>query len=327
MYRDGKPQCVEAGPGGRNCTIFNDDIFYLLREHHEVPENFLATWSPSSTTIIGGKSGSKIVYLPGGFVVKELRYADHESLLELAQSYGLHMSQGESHLTHIYMHFQDVVSKRYFFVMENAVFSSQMSTVFDMKGTSDDRLSIKDGHFVQPVHKRAWKLHLWFGQALWSDERVAYHEGKQSAQKAKFQMCPTRRRECLDVLQRDVEFLSSAGIMDYSLLIAASTKKDFSGNYPIEDQVTGNSQSLKLSLVDFLQRWTFAKKAARALKFFESRKSTVPPQEYALRFYKHFEDCFVEHCVESEISNSDLNIEGDRKSLKIVNSSANEHSS
>jgi len=49
-----------------------------------------------------------------------------------------------------------------------------------------------------------------------------------------------------------------------------------------------------LSIIDFLQRWTMGKCAARVLKFAEWDQPTIPPAMYARRFHQHFTDHLVE---------------------------------
>jgi len=48
---------------------------------------------------------------------------------------------------------------------------------------------------------------------------------------------------------------------------------------------------LTISVIDFLQTWTFKKKMAGYIKVFEANKSTVPPDEYGERFISYFTRC------------------------------------
>jgi len=73
-----------------------------------------------------------------------------------------------------------------------------------------------------------------------------------------------------------------------SMLVAAKVKEDAATGSATEELVV-----VVAGIIDFLQRWTLYKKAARAIKCCEKNKATVPPAAYAHRFCEHFEERFV----------------------------------
>jgi len=131
----------------------------------------------------------------------------------------------------IFAHFQDPTTKRFFLVMGSVLPNLQevhhgngsWSGLYDLKGSSDDKTLVLNGAGVKDVHKRVWQPHLWVpvvGKAVfWSSERHAYHEGKRHAADTSFAVTPHQSAALRKAVARDCAWLSSHGLMDYSLLV------------------------------------------------------------------------------------------------------------
>lgn len=89
-------------------------------------------------------------------------------------------------------------SKRMFLVvMRNVFWNQQPSVTFDLKGSTYKRTSIKNGKQKSPVLK----------DLDWITSGIDINLG------------PERAQNFTATLQRDVEYLRSSGVMDYSLII------------------------------------------------------------------------------------------------------------
>jgi len=320
-------------PAGRPSAFFNDELFGKLRLVVGVPDTFVNEgWKFEGLRQGSGKGGTPMVFLNSGFIVKELSSQDHATLLEVTQSYFEHVVGGGTLLCTILLHFQDQATGRLFCVMRNEVGEGPFAVLYDLKGCNDDKVLELDGRKVVPVHKRIWRLHMWCGQCCWSEARRAYYRGKRAAADAEFSVLTEQRAEVLQRIQRDSEWLAGHQLMDYSLLVAVKAEAfppppadgaseaavaaeededvDDPGDEvsPLfasreEDKgrrlvVRGASSEepdaiMSVSIIDFLQKWTFTKELARGVKACDGNKATIPPAAYARRFVQHFEERFV----------------------------------
>lgn len=293
-------------PAGVQCALWNDKLYSELRKVLDVPADFLNEgWSFDAMQEGSGKGGTKMVFIGSRYIVKELSSEDHHTLVELAASYVPHVIGGESLLARILLHFTDPISGGYFLAMLNVVGSGPFRALFDLKGCADDRALEFDGVKIEPAHKRWWKLHLWCGRCAWNKARHAFHEGKLAAAEAEFMVSKNRREVIVQLLRRDIAWLRREGLMDYSLLVAVRLHPDeFDGASKgakadnSEDEYATSVEEeddglLSLGIIDFLQRWTLPKQVARQIKACEPNKATEPPDIYADRFLKHFEERFI----------------------------------
>ena len=138
-----------------------------------------------------------------------------------------------------------------------------MRYIFDLKGSLVDRYvkgktkpstTLKDLNFIKTAEAHPGFVN--FGEA--------------------------KRKQLLAVVKKDVEFLSSRGFMDYSLLLAvenyskSDNEKDLLSSQELGPDVGelmarrhcfiyGN-RAYHLAVIDFLQDWNFSKKAERFMK-------------------------------------------------------------
>jgi hypothetical protein len=292
-------------PGGCVVELFNDHIFRELRAFAQVPDDFVNTgWSLSDLSDGGGKGGTLMARIGFSYIVKEMSKGDHLNLLEITSSYANHVREGETLLSPIYLHFVDIATGRFFFVMRNGIGEGPFTVLYDLKGCADDKLIQRNGESIRAVHKRLWKVSMWCGKVAWSDERRRYHQGKMEARDVNITMTTEQKGKFTTCLRRDTEWLAEHHLMDYSLLLALKEGPSVSpsgGSGPsalaqrpmVRKGPDGTDIALYVSIIDFLQRWTMGKKVANKIKALECNKATVPPSFYAARFRRHFEDRIV----------------------------------
>jgi hypothetical protein len=290
-------------PAGRNVTLFNDDIFSQLRKIGGVPEDFVNEgWSFESLISGDAKSGCLMAFLGSEFVVKELSYDDHHSLLRITRSYFDHVRNGDTLLSAIFLHFEDVLTGRRFYAMRNVVGSGPFLAMYDLKGCNDDKTLEIFGSKIKSVSMLMSNAGRWcgyFGSQYWYAYRD-FTAGKWAASKADLVVTEDQRQDVMRRIRRDTEWLVSHHLMDYSLLVGVKTgPSNFAsetrlGQVPlVRGCADGTEVAVCVGIIDFLQNWNLKKIAARAIKCMECNKATIPPKAYATRFCEYFEDRFV----------------------------------
>jgi len=294
----------DTRPSGREVELFNEPVFSELRAYAQIPDDFVNTGWDFNLDMhkTDAKGGTRMAFLGTQYVVKELSGADHKSLLAITQSYGSHIRSGETLLCPIYLHFKDTLSGRFFMVCRNCVGAGHNIAIYDLKACSDDKMIEKDGEKIPAVHKRIWNISMWCGKGLWTRERSVYYEAKQGAATVELPVTAEQRELLLRSIRRDTEWLSKRNLMDYSLLVAIREEPvgPAGGSGPsvmaqrplVHRGPNGNDIAVYVSIIDFLQKWDVAKRAARCIKVLESRKATVPPSQYGERFFRHFSERF-----------------------------------
>jgi len=268
-------------PAGRNVKLFHDDLFGQLREDLGIPDSFVNEgWSLDELESGGGKGGCLMSFLGSEYIVKELSHGDHHTLLGITESYVKHLLGGDSLLAAILLHFEDKATRRKFFVMQNVLGDGPFLAKYDLKGCNDDKT-----------------LEL-FGDKLGG----ACSTGKVAAFNIDLVVSAEQREEVLRRMDRDLDWLQSNHLMDYSLIVGVKTgppgfvrgDEDRLGRLSLVQSCRDGSEvAVCVGIIDFLQQWTWYKKAARCIKCLEWNKATVPPAMYAERFGEHFEERFV----------------------------------
>jgi hypothetical protein len=285
-------------------------ICFQLRRSAGVPDDFVDEgWGFDSLSHSGAKGGCLIAFLESNFVVKELSRTDHESLLRISSSYFEHVTQGETLLSGIFLHFEDTATSRKFFAMRNVVGSGPFTEMYDLKGCNDDRALQLNG------------------------ERIAARREAKAAASSRILVTEIQRQEVMCKLQRDTEWLTSHELMDYSLLVGI---RDVPTGYVPEPNLgqtpllrscaDGTEVVVFVGIIDFLQPWNTMKKVARAIKVLAANKATIPPKAYASRFCNHFENQFVfgEQCAGTDLSRASTELLSDEESDTISDISADE---
>jgi hypothetical protein len=182
--------------------------------------------------------------------------------------------------------------------MKNEIGAPPYDSVYDLKGCADDKTQWLQGKKLPVVRKRIWKFWLWGGECAWSEERHVYYEGKLRAQKAVIPLTESHREKVIEGLQRDVKFLAENNLMDYSLLVATKTNTSETAGVETSDglhklvrrRLDGSEMVVRLAIIDWLQVWVCTKQIARAIKFLETNKATIPPDPYGRRFSRKMEE-------------------------------------
>lgn len=293
------PECPIIEPAGRSVTLFNDALFGEMRRLANVPDDFANQgWCFDNFECGGGKGGCPIAVIGSKYLVKELSNGDHQTLLEIAQSYVEHVRGGDTLLCAILLHFQDVATGRMFFAMRSATGDGPFLALYDLKGCNDDKTLELMGEKIRKS-RTMWSTCTCSGA---SQALARYNAGKKAAAKADLVVTNEQRAAVMRRLERDTRWLAENGLMDYSLLVGVKTgnagfmdsAKGQLGQDPfVRRCADGSEVAVCVAIIDYLQRWTFVKKAAEVIKVFESNRATISPGPYAERFLKHFGDRFT----------------------------------
>lgn len=272
---------ARISPSGRAALLFNDELFSQLRQELGVADDFVNQgWSFESLQGSGAKGGCLMAFLGSDYIVKELSQGDHQTLLAISRSYFHHVRSGKSLIAAILLHFEDSATRRKFFVMRNVLGDGPFLAKYDLKGCNDDKT-----------------LEL-FGEKIGSSCCI----GKVAAFNIDLVVSAEQRADVLQRMQRDTAWLMRNHLMDYSLVAGIKTgplgftkaDKDHFGRLSLTQSCKDGSEvAVCIGIIDFLQRWTWYKKAARCIKCLERNKATEPPSLYADRFNSHFQERFV----------------------------------
>jgi len=278
-------------PAGRHVELFNECVFADVRARASIDGGFVNEgWTFDDFKSGGGKGGTLMAFV-GSYIVKQLSRADHSVLLEITESFTEHI-RGPTLLCPIYLHFRDSATGTICMVIGNVVGTGKNIGLYDLKGCSDDKMLEKDGEKIVAVRKRIWNIRMRLGKSPAARQR--YREGKTAAFNKKFEMNSNQRQHMMECLKRDVGWLSSHNLMDYSLLVAV---RDQEGRgsicTPFVSRENGMYVATYMGIIDFLQGWTKRKRVAQCIKCLEKNRSTVPPQKYADRFLDEFTRRFV----------------------------------
>jgi len=288
-------------PSGREVTLFNDEHFSQLRQLAGVSDDFVNSgWSFESLESGGAKGGCLMAFLGSEYVVKELSSGDHESLLQVTESYVEHVRGGDTTLCAILLHFQDQATGRTFFAMRNVMGSGPFLAMYDLKGCNDDKTLELFGRKIRAASMMLSHCGTWCG-AVGSE--YAYDEfssGKWAAARVNLVVTDAQRKDVLRRIHRDTAWLKSHDLMDYSMLVGVKsgppgfTEGNHVGRLPLVRSCRDGSEvAVCVGIIDFLQKWDWKKMVARTIKCAECNKATIPPNAYAMRFCEYFEDHFI----------------------------------
>jgi len=227
---------------------------------------------------VSGKSGSLFLRShDNGLVLKTIEEHEFEVLKDILPHMVLYLEQHPDSLLCRFLgaYALTIGDTTLRFVVMTNVLPRKAETVYDLKGTTEDR-------WVDPVPGGVLK-------------DVNFQP---------FTMCFSRehRDKLVQVICDDAEFLDSVGTMDYSLLVGishiardAGVPQNASGHHRGWLSSAGEMEvetDYQLGIIDYLQRWTPKKVAAHWLKkatigcFHEI--DTEPPAIYRQRFCKYF---------------------------------------
>ena len=226
----------------------------------------------------GGKSGAMIFFTHSQkFVIKTISRSERLSLLHMLPDYFTRIKSSDSRLSRIIGLFRLNPTKQDFIVMENIISDISDAVIFDIKGSSLDRLVSGNYDYTSPPYGRVLKdLNL-------------------QASGFKFDIQPLVKDRILDEIVSDFAMLVTYGIMDYSVLVAFYRPKVVCATrYDIQ----GIREVYSVGIIDFLQKYNIKKKSEKCLKklFFRNHEvSCEEPQIYGDRISKVMKDIFGEN--------------------------------
>lgn len=295
---------------GVKCQTFNDEEFSRVRQFFNIENDFaIDSFTFSRLKPGGGKGGDPMTRTDDEkYFVKEMNPGDHKVLVDptFAKDLADRVTDVEnpSIIGPIIAHVSNKETKKIYIVMTNCLrHQGKYFKQYDLKGCADDKLLLHDGVRVPAVHKRIWSLKIHCGMG--GEARKIYKQGKLEAlYEPHLPATEAQKNLICSVLETDCEWLKSRNLMDYSLIVGVVDKAEneeydvmdvrpddklYAGK-PLESVDTeGKTHVLYLGIIDFLQKWTPAKSAAKLIKSLEHNKATIKPGPYADRFVEHFE--------------------------------------
>ena len=188
--------------------------------------------------------------------------------------------------------------------------------LYDLKGSADDKVMVKDGARVPEVHKRCWQIGWMLSEATGCMKgvppaRMRYREGKKDAYSFPIYVTKEQREEILAAVREDVQLFDDFGLMDYSMIVgvhrpapgeaatilaevekngATTTSAAPLHSKPYAAQHAGDTTIVYLGIIDFLQAWTGGKQCAHIIKACCAPPpiSTIAPKQYARQFEEFF---------------------------------------
>jgi hypothetical protein len=271
---------------------YEDETFQLIRENCFVNKSqmLLSLCTEQNLEILsnrndGGRSNSFIfVTHDQKFIVKTISKQERYFLLDLLPSYSKRVIfHSESRIVRILGLYKLVSSKLSFIVMENVVKSRQLATVFDLKGSLDDRFVDVTGR-TSTVYKDLNFIQM-------NKEVILDME---------------TRNSLLVAISEDVGFFKKFNIIDYSLLLAVyEAPPEGSSRYLVyglefPEKSAGNEIDVgrggssfefgnsfySVGIIDFLQEYTMKKRFELCCKRCKGKVNTSvsSPGVYSSRF-------------------------------------------
>lgn len=234
-----------------------------LQRSFSIPSNLqkLKELNPAK----GGSSGSTVLFtFNQEFVIKTITNSEKKLLLKILPDYSRRIAFSSSRLVRILGMFRIKPGNQDFIIMESVISSKDDAVIFDLKGSSVDRLV--EGNFEQavPYGKVLKDLNLVSsGLSLNLPDEIA--------------------NELIEDLAEDFKVLSKNNIMDYSVLLGFyKTEVKPITRYDIQ----GNDRVYAIGIIDFLQNFNMIKKYEKYFKkmiYGEKQVSSEVPDLYMNR--------------------------------------------
>jgi hypothetical protein len=261
-------------------TSFGNDSFGKLRKAAGIDdEKFIKSVCESNMKVIitPGKSGALLFFTADKkFVLKTVSLTERKFLEKILKNYENHVvSRPSTTISRLLALYKIQINKAsvQLVVMEN-VFPVKPQKVFDLKGS-------EIGRSATPEEKES-------GGILKDNDILASN--------IRIKISPEFKKQFLENLKEDCEFLANNEIMDYSMLLGVlpyeekieepliSTKSKFTHLISLDGK-----QEYHLGIIDILQKWNIKKKAevqykVNVLQHDRTKISPMPPKEYSNRF-------------------------------------------
>lgn len=213
----------------------------------------------------GGRSGSTVLFtFNQEFVIKTITASEKNVLLKILPDYSKRIAFSTSRLVRIIGMFRIKPGNQDFIIMENIVSNPESAVIFDLKGSSVDRLVKGNFECSLPYGKVLKDLNLVnSGLALKLPSQVS--------------------KDLIEDLSEDFKILSNNNIMDYSVLLAFY--KDEVKPLTRYD-IQGCDRVYAIGIIDFLQNFNIKKKYEKYFKkmiYREQQVSSEVPDLYMSR--------------------------------------------
>lgn len=194
------------------------------------------------------------------FILKIINSSEKNCLLDMVENYCRRLYEcPQSKLVRIFGLYTLNKEKINFIIMENVTPNRESMVVFDIKGSKLNRK-------VEVINKKIQ------GKVL---KDLNFKEMRLKIITA---------RDVLEILRKDFELLKGFGVMDYSLLIGIPYDELKEGNNVIL------SNTVKIAVIDLLQRYNFEKKYEKGVKSIVFKKEDVSALSPSLYFDRLSED-------------------------------------
>ena len=209
----------------------------------------------SLQTAIGGRSNSLIFFtFDNKFAIKTITKTEKNLFLNILNDYQNRVCKIGSRLVRVAGLYSLMPIKINFMIMESTVFDRKKVVMFDIKGSSHDRLVEGKFDYQSPP----------FGMVL-KDINLIQSEYK-------VDLNQSEKQEILNDLKEDFEILAKNGIMDYSVILGFyHTNLNPQTRY----EFLGKNSLYSLGIVDFLQSFNIKKKSEKFFKKLFHRKAEV----------------------------------------------------
>ncbi|KAG0320175.1 hypothetical protein BGZ99_004665 [Dissophora globulifera] len=264
-----------------SCIVYYAAEFDTLRRRCGIHQAYVPSLSRcTSWAANGGKSKSSFYKTKDDrFVIKQMvsswNVAEKDALLKFAPKYFEYMEnthEAPTVLAKIFGFYTlkinngetGQVLKIDVLVMEHLFYKQKITRTFDLKGIQDRHAGSK-----QPNTGNGGSMTLWDGDFI---------EGRF---KALLLLHSHSKKIIRESLLNDTEFLASANIMDYSLLVGVDDER----------------KELVVGIVDFIGAYTWYKriesKGKTTLRGAKDNVTVLPPQQYKTRFREAMERYFL----------------------------------
>ena len=193
---------------------------------------------------------------------------------EFLEDYEARIASPASRLARIFGVFKVNPSKQSFIIMESIVNKKEKSIIFDLKGSSANRLieGVEDNQQPPP------------GVVLKDNNYRLYRR--------KIKLDHLEKINFIKELKEDFMVLASYDLMDYSLLLAFLSENCPKNRYSFVDK-TG--QVINIGIIDILERYSISKKGERKIKTFfhdGAKLSVASPNNYFSRISEYLSEIF-----------------------------------
>eukprot|EP00794_Sanderia_malayensis_P003489 gene3490-3987_t len=205
-------------------------VFQNLRERFGIDDQFYARSFQEAPQLseASGRSGSKFYdTCDKAFIIKTLESEEVEMMHHLLPKY--HQYIVECHADtllpqYLAMYRATVDSKEYYFIILRSIFSlnKTIHKKYDLKGSRVDREA---------------------SEAEKSKEVPTFKDNDFTRDNVKLSVGSERRTELLDKITRDIEFLSSQNLMDFSLLVGIHEEDRIDSDDDLDGDSTFNGRS------------------------------------------------------------------------------------